>query len=160
MQYSETLQQIERSETFDRLYILIVLIAVSVVLAVTLCLAVFRKKTPFKLPLVVFVILLCVIGAYIFQNVKISEVRADLEAQDYVTYVGDFEVRYFLAGEKATTVLIPGEEKEIQLTVVTLALKYLLSNVEEIDRTLYTGEYTGEVVYAPRSRYVIKLVIH
>ena len=47
MQYSETLQQIERSETFDRLYILIVLIAVSVVLAVTLCLAVFRKKTPF-----------------------------------------------------------------------------------------------------------------
>ena len=70
MQYSETLQQIERSETFDRLYILIVLIAVSVVLAVTLCLAVFRKKTPFKLPLVVFVILLCVIGAYIFQNVS------------------------------------------------------------------------------------------
>ena len=93
-------------------------------------------------------------------DVKVSEVRADLEAQDYVTYVGDFEVRYFLSGEKATTVLIPGEEKEIRLTVVELALKYLLSNVEEIDRTIGTGEYTGEVVYAPRSRYVVKLVIH
>lgn len=160
MDYNETMQQIERSKLFDRFYILAVLVFVCIVLIATLFFAFSRRKITRKIPLVVFVILICVVAALIFENVKLSRIREDIREQDYVSYVGDFKVKYFLTGEEATTVLIQGENEEIQLTVTTLARKYLLSNVEEINEILYTGEYTGEVVYAPRSHYVVKLVLY
>ena len=159
MDYNETMQQIERSKLFDRFYILSVLVLVCIVLIATLFFAFSRRKITRKIPLVVFVILICVVAALIFENVKLSRIREDIRAQDYVSYVGDFKVKYFVTGEEATTVLIQSENKEIQLTVATLAMKYLLSNVEEINTIVGTGEYSGEVVYAPRSHYVVKLVI-
>lgn len=158
-QYQEILLQIEKSQLYNRHYIIIALIVASLI-SIGLLFMVLRKKIPAKAIPFVAIVLLCIVVALIFENHNLSSIRADLKEEKYVTYTGKMYVKYFNGSEDGTTILIPnGDQKKIKLTVSTAGARYLTASDEKIGAIIYSGDYYGSVVYASNSHYVVDIMI-
>ena len=156
MDYTEVILQIEKEQQNTQTFILVVLIAVSVVFVVSLCAALFFRKT-YKFPLVVALILSCVVFAFVYQNGTLKKIELDLEEEAFVTYSGACRVRSYPKGNERTNVYVTDEDqKEITLIVYEKEFAPILAK-REFDGVLWSGNYVGEVVYAKHSHYVVSL---
>ena len=156
MDYTEVILQIEKEQQNTQTFILVVLIAVSLLFAASLCAFLFFKKT-YKFPLVVALILSCVVFAFVYQNGTLKKIELDLEEEAFVTYSGACRVRSYPKGNERTNVYVTDEDqKEITLIVYEKEFAPILAK-REFDGVLWSGNYVGEVVYAKHSHYVVSL---
>ena len=158
MDYTEVILQIEKEQQNTQTFILVVLIAFSLLFAASLCAFLFFKKT-YKFPLAVSLLLIGVVFAFVYQNGTLAKIRRDAKEREYVTFSGAFRVHYYPKGNEGTTLYVEDEDqREITLTVYKKAIDgYILANDVEFSYGLSSGNYVGEVVYARNSRYVVFL---
>ena len=156
-QYREIMAHIYENKQAEKYFVWVILLLVLLVSVVLIC-CIFFKKIPAKAFPILIIVAIAVIICIPYLNKDTSKIKKDMDNDIYLEYIGEFEIKYFSRGNDGTTVIFKENGKERNLTIASENSKNIFVHNEGLE-ILYSGKYSGRIIYAPESLYVVDLII-